>query len=80
MIILPLRIGNEPTKIGRFQTSESIFEVKFQLNLPENDFLIRELSLRTLLILVISEKLYLVNLCPIFVGSFPILSGSWQIK
>ena len=37
-------IGNKPTKIGHFQTSESIFEVKFQLNLPENDFLLRILN------------------------------------
>jgi len=33
------RFCNEPTKIGHFQNSESIFEVKYLHNLPENDFL-----------------------------------------
>ena len=28
---------NEPTKIGHSQNSESIFEVKYLLNLSEND-------------------------------------------
>ena len=32
------KTSGEPTKIGHFQSSESIFEVKYQLNLPENDF------------------------------------------
>ena len=32
---------NELTKIGHFQDSGSIFEVKYLLNLPENDFLLR---------------------------------------
>ena len=68
-----------------FQSSESIFEVKYQLNLPENYFLLRicteleeQLSLKTFLISVIFEKFYLVNLGPIFVGLFPILNESWE--
>ena len=32
---------DEPMKRGHFQDSESIFEVKYLLNLPENDFLLR---------------------------------------
>ena len=32
------RFGAVPSKIGHFQSSESIFEAKYQLNLPENDF------------------------------------------
>ena len=37
-----------------------------------------QLSLTTFLILFIFIKLYLVNLCPIFVGSFQNLSESWE--
>ena len=35
-----MRSNEEPTKLGHFQSSESIFEDKFHLNLPENDFLL----------------------------------------
>ena len=33
------RFRAESSKIGHFQSSESIFEAKYQLNLPENSFL-----------------------------------------
>ena len=36
-----LNLLNEPSKIGYFQNSESISEVKYSINLPENDFLLR---------------------------------------
>ena len=36
--------NDEPTKIGQFQSSESMFEFKYQLHLPENDFLLRILN------------------------------------
>ena len=38
------RFYNEPTKIGHIQNSESIFEVKYLHNLPENDFLFLKLE------------------------------------
>ena len=38
------RFWNELTKIGHFQSSESILKVKYPLNLPKNDFLLRILN------------------------------------
>ena len=44
-ILISCEIKNEePTKIGHFLFSESILEVKNQLNLPENDFLLRNVN------------------------------------
>ena len=44
----------------------------------KNTELEEQLSLASLLILIIFEKLYLVNLCPIFVNSLQNLSESWE--
>ena len=33
--------SDEPTNIGHLQSKESLFEIKYQLHLPENDFLLR---------------------------------------
>ena len=53
--------------------------VKYAMvNRVKNVKLEDQLSLMSFLILVIFKKLYLVNLCPIFVGSFQNLSDSWE--
>ena len=71
-------------KIGHLKSSQSILKVKYSLNLSKNDFFLKnteleeKLSLKSFFILFIFEKLYLVDLCPIFVALFPILSDSWQ--
>ena len=72
---------NKWAKIGHFQNSESIFEVKYLLNLPENNFLIRILIKITTFIKIIFisfnfDQLYSVNLCPIFSDSLQNLSDS----
>ena len=66
----------------------SVFRVNFQGQISTqssrkqfsfmNIKLGEQLLLSTFSILIIFEKLYLVNLCPIFVRSFQNLSNSWQ--
>ena len=69
--------------MGHFQIQKTIFEIKYRLNLPEffslkNTKLEEELSLQSFSFLDILDKLYLVNLCPIFVGSLQNLSDGWK--
>ena len=70
-------------KIGQFQNSESIFNIKFQLNLP-NFFLLNILNYRSNFhhnhfnFWDIFDKFYLINLCPVFVGSLENLSNRWK--
>ena len=78
------RFSNELTKIGQFQNSRVNYRgqistwcywISFS---PKNSKLEEHLSLRSFSILVVFDKLYLVNSCSILVSSFENLSDSWK--